>query len=320
MCERESVRDWTINFNSIEFDYEVLPLLYQKRNAKTTTSDVIINKGFSKCFYADVVVLFGYNYLTYLIVVLVRKILGKKTILFSESTGSDKVRKKSFEKIKAFFIKNFFYSYIVPGQEAMNFIQSHGVDVGRISVAENAVEPFSEAVKSNKSDECINILYVGRLAEEKNIDFLIKNIPTHTELKYRLVIVGTGPQIEELKAIPVDYPLVFTGFKEGNDLASIFSQSDIFVLPSNSEPWGLVINEAINMGLAPIVSDKVGCRHELVKNNGAIFKLNDSKDFQDKLFKISYKLKFSEKESMRIASEVTIDKQAFKIYKAVLDE
>lgn len=312
------MRDWSINYNSIKFDYEILPVIYQKRNAKTPTSDVIINTGYLKCFFSDIVVLFGYNYSTYLVVAFVRKMLGKKTVLFSESTISDKNRKKYVEGIKSIFVKNFFSSYIVPGLEAKKFIQSYGVDDNDIFLAENSVEPFSNYSYNKSPDSIINILYVGRLAKEKNIDFLIKNIPSSSNFTYRLIVVGSGPQEEELKKITVNYPIDFKGFQEGDDLANIFARSDIFVLPSSSEPWGLVINEAINMGLAPLVSDRVGCRHELVKNNGAIFKLNDAKEFQDKLLGLSCDLDTSKLESKKIASEITVNKQAYKIFEAIL--
>ena len=56
--------------------------------------------------------------------------------------------------------------------------------------------------------------------------------------------------------------------------------ADIFVLPSEYEPWGLVVNEAIIMGLPVVVSSHVGCREDLIQNgkNGYIFENNDRED------------------------------------------
>lgn len=59
-----------------------------------------------------------------------------------------------------------------------------------------------------------------------------------------------------------------------------YKMADIFVLPSEYEPWGLVVNEAIIMGLPVVVSSHVGCREDLIQNgkNGYIFENNDRED------------------------------------------
>ncbi|MEA1972955.1 MAG: glycosyltransferase [Candidatus Cloacimonadota bacterium] len=320
LSEKESVREWSIDYSKIQFDYEVLPVLYQKRDTKTTTSDKIVNSGFFKYLLADRVVLFGYNYYTYLIFMIIRKMLFKKTILFSESTLSDKVRKNGIGyKLKSFLIKNFFSSFLVPGLEAKKFIESYGIKSEKISIAPNAVEPLKDIGGIKKDENYITLLYVGRLAKEKNIDFIINNIPNSDTFKYKLIIVGTGEEEQHLKSIRVDYPIEFRGFEEGDKLAATFKESDIFVLASNSEPWGLVVNEAISLGVVPIVSDRVGCRHELVQDNGEMFKLNDIKIFQDKIIKVSNDLDEYKEKSLSLSKNITIENQAKKMCEGVVN-
>jgi glycosyltransferase involved in cell wall biosynthesis len=320
LSERESVREWSIDYSKIEFDYVILPVIYQKRDTKTTTSDKIINSGYFKYLFADRVVLFGYSYYTYLVFMIVRKILFKKTVLFSESTLSDKPRKKGVGyKLKLLLIKNFFSSFLVPGVEAKKFIESYGVQSDKISIAPNAVEPLKNIYGVIKDKKYITLLYVGRLAKEKNIDFIIKSIPNSESFKYRLIIVGAGDEEKYLKNIKVNYTIEFRGFEEGDKLATTFKESDIFILPSNSEPWGLVINEAISLGIVPLVSDKVGCRHELVKNNGEIFKLNDVVDFQNKLKVVSNNLNIYRKKTLELSKDITIENQAKKICEGVVN-
>lgn len=320
LSEKESVREWNIDYSKIKFDYKILPVLYQKRDTKTATSDKIVNSGFFKYLLADRVVLFGYNYYTYLIFMILRKVLFKKTILFSESTLSDKVRKNGIGyKLKSFLIKNFFSSFLVPGFEAKRFMESYGIKSDTISISPNAVEHLKNIEGVSKDENFITLLYVGRLAKEKNIDFIIKNIPNSDTFKYKLIIVGSGNEEQYLKSIRVDYPIEFRGFEEGDKLASTFNESDIFILPSNSEPWGLVINEAISLGVVPIVSDKVGCRHELVEDNGEIFKLNDVKDFQDKLEIVSNDLDVYKEKSLKLSKNITIENQAKKMCEGVIN-
>jgi glycosyltransferase involved in cell wall biosynthesis len=113
-------------------------------------------------------------------------------------------------------------------------------------------------------------LYVGRLSEEKNLDFLVR---LFNELpQYVLNIVGYGPQEVYLKRIAKNN-IKFIGEVDNNLLPDIYQKNDVFILPSISEPWGLVVEEALNNGLPVIVSDKVGCAEELIYNdyNGIIF-------------------------------------------------
>ena len=131
-----------------------------------------------------------------------------------------------------------------------------------------------------------NFLYVGRLASEKNLNFLIKLFNALPE--YTLNIVGFGNQEEELKAIAAEN-IKFLGAVPNAELSEIYKKNDVFILFSKSEPWGLVIEEAMNNGLPVIVSDHVGCAEAIVKNgeNGFIVPLDDSEALKQKIFEIS---------------------------------
>jgi glycosyltransferase involved in cell wall biosynthesis len=85
-------------------------------------------------------------------------------------------------------------------------------------------------------------LYFGRVAVEKGIgDFLALDLPG-TQL-----VVGDGPACEELKR---RYPrAVFAGYRHGEDLASHISASDVFVFPSRTDTFGLVLLEAMACGV-----------------------------------------------------------------------
>ncbi len=83
--------------------------------------------------------------------------------------------------------------------------------------------------------------YVGRVAVEKNIEAFLK-----VDLPGTKVIVGGGPQVEELKA---KYPdAIFTGPRFGSELARSYADSDVFVFPSLTDTFGLVIIEAMATG------------------------------------------------------------------------
>lgn len=111
---------------------------------------------------------------------------------------------------------------------------TRGVDTALFHPGEknNALYPWPRPIS----------LYVGRVAVEKNIEsFLALDLPGTK------VVVGDGPQMEQLKA---RYPQVkFLGAKVGKDLANHYRSADLFVFPSRTDTFGLVLLEAMASGL-----------------------------------------------------------------------
>lgn len=106
-----------------------------------------------------------------------------------------------------------------------------------------------------------------------------------------LLFVGDGEwrEVVQKRAIELGMTSVrFLGFKNQTELPAYYDICDIFVLPSENEPWGLVINEVMSIGRAVIlVSDQVGCGVDLVRNgmNGFIFRTGDIHDLEQVLVK-----------------------------------
>lgn len=121
-------------------------------------------------------------------------------------------------------------------------------------------------------------LYVGRLIDCKNLHLLIN---TFNRLGKQLTIVGAGEQENELKAMSKEN-ITFLGFIENDKLKEIYQTHDVFILPSKSEAWGLVVEEAIYWGLPVIVSDRVGSHHDMVKKlkTGCVFHFDDTEDLE----------------------------------------
>jgi glycosyltransferase involved in cell wall biosynthesis len=108
------------------------------------------------------------------------------------------------------------------------------------------------------SDEQPILMYMGRVAVEKNIEaFLNADVPG---TKY---VIGDGPDVEMLKR---KHPQVrFTGFKFGEELARYLAATDVFVFPSRTDTFGLVMLEAMACG-APIAAYPVTGPLDVVRN------------------------------------------------------
>ena len=127
------------------------------------------------------------------------------------------------------------------------------------------------------------VLYVGRLTEEKGLFTLLKGFK---EIKssydnITLVIVGEGElrnALENFTSKKEIDNVRFEGFVENKELPRYYAIADIFVLPSRDETWGVVVTEAMACALPVILSDKVGCRGDLLreKENGFCFKSDKS--------------------------------------------
>ena len=106
--------------------------------------------------------------------------------------------------------------------------------------------------------------YVGRLSPEKDLRTLIRAAATLTRENMRatVAIVGSGRLESSLRAFSAELgtDVQFIGFLDGLALGDLYRSLDVFCLPSRSEAWGLVVNEAMGMGLPTVVSDRVGSR------------------------------------------------------------
>ena len=90
-----------------------------------------------------------------------------------------------------------------------------------------------------------------------------------TDVPFTVVMAGSGELEQELRAFCEQHALdnvVFTGFVNQSELPALYAASDIFVLPSEHEPWGLAVNEAMCAGLPVVVSREVGCALDLVQD------------------------------------------------------
>lgn len=124
-------------------------------------------------------------------------------------------------------------------------------------------------------DEMI-LLYVGRLSSEKQIDQIktvLRQVPGT-----RLAVVGDGPARQDLAAHFAGTPTTFMGYLRGEELASAFASADIFVFPSATETFGLVLIEAMAAGL-PVVTSRVGGADDVVRPgvNGYLFNVGDTR-------------------------------------------
>lgn len=180
---------------------------------------------------------------------------------------------------------------VVYGSHIKRYLVSLGVSEDKIFIAPHAVnnELFNKEVSMEekqglKSEIGLSrgkvVLYVGRLEECKGIEYLIEAAKEIKNNSFNLLFIGRGTMRDAVEQKCKEHKIqhAFLDYIPNEELYRYYAISDIFVLPSITtkdfkEPWGLVINEAMNQGCPIVATNAVGAAAGgLVKNgiNGFI--------------------------------------------------
>lgn len=282
-----SLRQWRAYEDEIRFSYEVLPS-WRQRIGKY---NILLNHSLAGALHnadPDLIICGGYNYLASWQAMRWAAHHQVQFLLWSESTASDRrSRHLMVESLKKLFFRNC-AAFVVPGKSAQDYLEQMGVPRKNIFIARNAVDigRFSEIGRKARAEAARArhelvlperyFLFVGRLVREKGVVDLIQaygELPPEMRERIGLVFAGDGPMRAELEARARDvYPgtVRFTGFVDRDGLAPIYSLAECIVLPTYTDTWGLVVNEAMACGLPVICTRVAGCAVELVQSNGRL--------------------------------------------------
>lgn len=130
------------------------------------------------------------------------------------------------------------------------------------------------------------LVYVGRVAPEKNVGLLLEAFPTIRERaskRVALVYVGDGPALEALRRRDVE-DVYFTGYRRGEALAAHYASADIFVFPSDTETFGQVVTEALASGIPAVAPARGGVLDTVTPGEtGWLFEPGDPSDLAERV-------------------------------------
>ncbi|HKJ68419.1 MAG TPA: glycosyltransferase family 1 protein [bacterium] len=157
----------------------------------------------------------------------------------------------------------------------------HGIDTAR----------FSPEYRSNRirrylvgKEDIPVLLFVGRLVKEKDLAELVtvNKLLQEKGFRFKMVFIGDGPMKQELqKQLPDAH---FTGTLTGNELSQWYASSDLFLFPSTTETFGLVVQEAFASGI-PVIGVRKGGVENLIQEgvNGFLTEPNTPPEFTEKV-------------------------------------
>ena len=230
---------------------------------------------------SELVVIPGYHKVEYWVMLVLCILLRRKRAVFCDSTAYDRAKYRWKERAKVFFFrrcdgvfcygirsKEYVAGYGVKEQKIFPDCQAAALPHGYDAVA---VRRYYESRPRNGAAS-VRFLYIGRLAKEKGLyDLLDAFHRVRDQMpEARLDVVGSGVLAEELKQrageLGLGSTVAFLGTKSPEDIGRLLLSSDVMVLPSHAEPWGLVVNEALSYGCPVVVSNICGCVPELVRD------------------------------------------------------
>ncbi|PIR97607.1 MAG: hypothetical protein COT91_00445 [Candidatus Doudnabacteria bacterium CG10_big_fil_rev_8_21_14_0_10_41_10] len=143
------------------------------------------------------------------------------------------------------------------------------------------IEGFKTEEKPH--NEILKILFVGRLSREKNLAMLIR-VARKIQLPFDLTIVGEGDERKKLENLSKGAKNIkFVGGKRLPELAEYFKQADIFVLPSDTESYGVVLLQAAAAGCAIIATKTAGAMNLIKNDRGILIDVGDEIKLEDSL-------------------------------------
>lgn len=277
----------------------------------------------------------GWQYFTNIIAIIFAKIFGHTVLLRTDANIKDELIKiTNFSKtkvfIKRFFLKSLFsvidYALVI-GEMNSKFYNFYELQEKKKKKAVFCVDNdrFIEYNENNQKkklffktelgipEKCTVIVCIGKIIKIKRHLDALKALHLLNSKDYFLLIVGEGQERITLENYAIENNInnfLITGFINQKEISKYYLISDIYVMPSEQEPWGLSTNEAMCFNLPIILSDVVGSVDDLVTpNNGIVYPCGNIEKLAQAILEV--KIKYLDNPTQCKSKEI-IDKYSFK--------
>jgi glycosyltransferase involved in cell wall biosynthesis len=233
---------------------------------------------------------------------------GRPAVLMSESAMRDEARRRAREAAKRRLVR-LFSSAVVGGGPHREYACALGLPAPSVFAGYDVVDNahFARGARQARASEQRSRQRLGlparfflasaRFIAKKN---LLRLLDAYADYRRRagadawhLVLLGNGELRAEVESriarLDLTGEVVLPGFRQYDELPACYGLAGAFVHASTTEPWGLVVNEAMASGLPVIVSDRCGCVPDLVRDgiNGYAFDPCDTRQLADLMLKVA---------------------------------
>ena len=257
-------------------------------NARLGSFWGLVNPGLAKLITGGsvdaMIVLTGYMYASFWIALVAAKAKGIPVLFGTDAHGFTPLDGKAWKVgIKQWLLPRIFGLadlVTVPSTAAFRYIHHMGIVESRIQLTPYAVNNNWWIEKARNADrhqvrqqwqvppDALVVLFCGKLQPWKRPQDVLQAFAQAAVPNAYLVFAGDGPLRSQLKEdvvrLGLSQKVLFTGFVNQSQLPTVYVASDVFVLPSEYEAFGVVVNEAMLCGCPVIVSDQVGANDDLI--------------------------------------------------------
>ena len=224
----------------------------------------------------DFDVIHSHDWLTYPAGIHAKQVTGKPLVIHVHATDFDRSRgnvNPTVFAIEKDGMNNADHIITVSNLTRQTVIEKYGINPDKVTTVHNAVEPLSEEIRSIKMQKGKDkvVTFLGRITMQKGPEYFVEAASrvlakTHN---VRFVMAGSGDIMEKMIRLAADRDIAdrfhFTGFLKGRQVYEMLAASDVYIMPSVSEPFGISPLEAMQMGVPSIISKQSGCA-EILEN------------------------------------------------------
>lgn len=221
-------------------------------------------------------VIHSHDWLTYPAGIHAKNVTGKPLVIHVHATDFDRSRgnvNPTVFAIEKDGMENADHIITVSNLTRRTVIEKYGINPDKVTTVHNAVIPLSEDILSlprrTKGEKVVTFL--GRITMQKGPEYFVEAAAKVLQKNpnVRFVMAGSGDMMEKMIKLAAKRDIAdkfhFTGFLKGKEVYEMLRDSDVYIMPSVSEPFGISPLEAMEMGVPSIISKQSGCA-EILNN------------------------------------------------------
>ena len=221
-------------------------------------------------------VIHSHDWLTYPAGIHAKQVTGKPLVIHVHATDFDRSRgnvNPTVFAIEKDGMNNADHIITVSNLTRQTVIEKYGINPEKVTTVHNAVEPLSEEIRNIKMKKGKDkvVTFLGRITMQKGPEYFVEAASRVLQKTHnvRFVMAGSGDMMEKMIRLAADRDIAdrfhFTGFLKGRQVYEMLAASDVYIMPSVSEPFGISPLEAMQMGVPSIISKQSGCA-EILEN------------------------------------------------------
>jgi glycosyltransferase involved in cell wall biosynthesis len=215
-------------------------------------------------------IIHSHDWLTYPAGIHAKQVTGKPLVIHVHATDYDRSRgnvNPTVFRIERDGMINADHIITVSNLTRRTVIEKYGIDPAKVTTVHNAVVPLSRElldVEVNKPKEKV-VTFLGRITMQKGPEYFVEAAAKVLKLDHnvRFVMAGSGDMMNKMITLAAERGIAdrfhFPGFQKGKEVYQMLKASDVYIMPSVSEPFGISPLEAMQMGVPSIISKQSGC-------------------------------------------------------------